>query len=156
MALACISTLLPCVQTPSAMPSQPCVGVLAIQGSFREHIAALKRCGAQAMEVRTACDLDACDGLVIPGGESTTMAHVAEKTGLLTHLREFVTQKRPVWGTCAGLIFLAESAEGAAMWHCRVSIPGTCWHALQELNSTRAVRLPRYVHLCAWRKAAHI
>jgi pyridoxal 5'-phosphate synthase pdxT subunit len=73
----------------------------------------LKRCGAQAIEVRTARDLDACDGLVIPGGESTTMAHVAEKTGLLQHLRKFVVDEgRPVWGTCAGLIFLAKSAEG--------------------------------------------
>jgi putative intracellular protease/amidase len=93
------------------------------------------------MEVRTACDLDACDGLVIPGGESTTMAHVTEKTGMLTHLREFVTQKRPVWGTCAGLIFLAESAEGETMWQRHVSIPGTCWQTLHELNSARAVGL---------------
>jgi pyridoxal 5'-phosphate synthase pdxT subunit len=90
------------------------VGVLALQGSFQEHIEMLKRCGANAMEVRTTEDLEGCDGLIIPGGESTTMAHIANKTGMLEALRNFViVQKKPVWGTCAGLIFLAETAEGA-------------------------------------------
>lgn len=90
------------------------VGALALQGSFREHIASLKRCGVTTVEVRTQADLMSCDGLIIPGGESTTMAHVAEKTGMLDALRKFVIeQRKPVWGTCAGLIFLAESADGA-------------------------------------------
>eukprot|EP00892_Ulva_mutabilis_P007179 jgi/Ulvmu1/4833/UM020_0119.1 len=90
------------------------VGVLALQGSFREHIVTLSRCGVTSKEVRTAEELRTCDGLIIPGGESTTMAHVANTNGLLNELRDFViTQRKPVWGTCAGLIFLAESAEGA-------------------------------------------
>lgn len=90
------------------------VGVLALQGSFSEHIVVLKRCGASAVEIRTADELHACDALIIPGGESTTMAHVANKTGMLEALREFVIRDgKPVWGTCAGLIFLAQTAEGA-------------------------------------------
>ena len=91
------------------------IGVLALQGSFREHAVTLARCGVNAIEVRTAEELRTCDGLIIPGGESTTMAHVANTNGLLGELREFViSQKKPVWGTCAGLIFLAESAEGVS------------------------------------------
>ena len=90
------------------------IGTLALQGSFREHGSCLKRCGVDCIEVRTRDDLASCDGLIIPGGESTTMAHVAQKTGMLDALREYVSElHRPVWGTCAGLIFLAESAEGA-------------------------------------------
>lgn len=91
------------------------IGVLALQGSFREHSVTLARCGVAAKEVRTAEELRTCDGLIIPGGESTTMAHVANTNGLFNELRDFVvTQRKPVWGTCAGLIFLAESAEGVA------------------------------------------
>ena len=90
------------------------IGVLALQGSFQEHIEVLKRIGASAVEVRTEEGLLACDGLIIPGGESTTMAHIASGTGMLAALKDFVVvQKKPVWGTCAGLIFLAETAEGA-------------------------------------------
>jgi pyridoxal 5'-phosphate synthase pdxT subunit len=89
------------------------IGVLALQGSFREHVTSLKRCGVRTIEVRTCEELRLCDGLIIPGGESTTMAHIAKKCGLLDALKIFVIEeKRPVWGTCAGLIFLAESAEG--------------------------------------------
>lgn len=91
------------------------VGVLALQGSFREHTTVLQRCGAEAIEVRTKEELHSCAGLIIPGGESTTMAHIAVKTGMLDELRKFVIEEsKPVWGTCAGLIFLAETAEGAS------------------------------------------
>lgn len=99
------------------------IGVLALQGSFREHAVTLTRCGVHAKEVRTAEELRTCDGLIIPGGESTTMAHIANTNGLLSELRDFViTQRKPVWGTCAGLIFLAESAEGVA---CDMTRQGT-------------------------------
>jgi 5'-phosphate synthase pdxT subunit len=92
------------------------VGVLALQGSFREHAAALAALpGVAAAEVRTAAELAACDGLVIPGGESTTMALVAERWGLVPELRAFAgAGARPVWGTCAGLIFLADRIESGA------------------------------------------
>ena len=65
-----------------------------------------------ALEVRTPAALDTCDGVIIPGGESTTMALVAEQWGLLPALRSFAAAGRPVWGTCAGLIFLAARAVG--------------------------------------------
>ena len=68
--------------------------------------------GVQAFEVRTKEELQSADGLIIPGGESTTMALVAERWGLIPELRQFSAQHRPVWGTCAGAIFLAEKATG--------------------------------------------
>jgi pyridoxal 5'-phosphate synthase pdxT subunit len=74
----------------------------------------LRACNVESCEVRTLTELNSCDGLIIPGGESTTMAYVAEKSGILEGIRRFVIEEhKPVWGTCAGLIFLAESAEGA-------------------------------------------
>ncbi len=82
------------------------IGVLALQGAFIEHEKMLKRLGAEAVEVRLPVHLDGLDGLVIPGGESTTMGKLATDFGLLTPLQRFAAQ-RPTWGTCAGLIFLA-------------------------------------------------
>lgn len=89
------------------------VGVLALQGSFREHMSLLQRVpGVQAIEVRTKEELSSVAGLIIPGGESTTMALVAERWGLIPELRAFAKQGKAIWGTCAGMIFLAERAEG--------------------------------------------
>lgn len=85
------------------------IGVLALQGSFREHVRVMNQLpGATAVEVRTAEELHDVDALVIPGGESTTMALIAEEWGLLDELREFAKSSKPIWGTCAGLIFLAK------------------------------------------------
>ena len=96
---------------PADRPTR--IGVLALQGSFAEHVTMLKRIdGVQAFEVRTKAELQSADGLIIPGGESTTMALVAERWGLIPELRQFSAQHRPVWGTCAGAIFLAEKATG--------------------------------------------
>ena len=88
------------------------IGVLALQGAFREHIQRLEALGAAPVEVRRADQLGQLDGLVIPGGESTTMGLVAERWGLTNPLRRWVSQGRPVWGTCAGLILLADRATG--------------------------------------------
>ncbi|KKA29361.1 hypothetical protein TD95_001952 [Thielaviopsis punctulata] len=118
------------------------VGVLALQGGFHEHLNLLSRAAAilssqpaatlpsQAaalssqtptalsasfdfIQVRTPADLLRCSALVIPGGESTTIANLARQSGLMQPLRDFVqTQKKPVWGTCAGLILLADEARG--------------------------------------------
>lgn len=88
------------------------VGVLALQGSFNEHIAALKRLGVKGVEVRKPEQLLNVSSLIIPGGESTTMAKLAELHNLFPALREFVQMGKPVWGTCAGLIFLANKATG--------------------------------------------
>ncbi|KAL6508819.1 Pyridoxal biosynthesis protein pdx2 [Orobanche hederae] len=86
------------------------VGVLALQGSFNEHIAALNRVGVKGVEVRKPEQLQSVNALIIPGGESTTMAKLAEYHNLFPALRDFVKTGKPVWGTCAGLIFLADKA----------------------------------------------
>ncbi|CAL5426543.1 unnamed protein product [Camellia sinensis] len=88
------------------------VGVLALQGSFNEHIAALRRLGVKGVEIRKPEQLQSVTSLIIPGGESTAMAKLAEYHNLFPALREFVKMGRPVWGTCAGLIFLANKAVG--------------------------------------------
>ncbi len=88
------------------------LGVLALQGAFREHIAMLNRLNVEAAEVRLAAQLDDLDGLIIPGGESTSMGLVAERWGLVEPLRQWVHGGRPTWGTCAGMILLAERATG--------------------------------------------
>ncbi len=81
------------------------VGVLALQGDFQAHERALVRAGAEAVEVRSASDLEGLEGLVIPGGESTTMTKLLEEEKLLDPLREF-GRERPIFGTCAGAILL--------------------------------------------------
>ena len=86
----------------------PTVGVLALQGDVREHLAALGSLDVQAIAVRRPGELDACDGLVIPGGESTTMAKLAGIFELLEPLRKRVRAGLPVFGTCAGMIMLAD------------------------------------------------
>jgi 5'-phosphate synthase pdxT subunit len=88
------------------------IGVLALQGDFLEHIQMLRRLGVNAVEVRRAEQLDGLDGLIIPGGESTTMGLIAERWGLVEPLREWVHSGKPTWGTCAGMILLAERATG--------------------------------------------
>ncbi|XP_057526871.1 probable pyridoxal 5'-phosphate synthase subunit PDX2 [Amaranthus tricolor] len=88
------------------------VGVLAFQGSFNEHIAALRRIGVKGVEIRKPEQLGDIAALIIPGGESTTMAKLAEYHNMFPALREFVKMGKPVWGTCAGLIFLANKVFG--------------------------------------------
>jgi pyridoxal 5'-phosphate synthase pdxT subunit len=88
------------------------VGVLAYQGDVREHLAALEAVGAAPVEVRTVEELDAVDGLVVPGGESTVIGKLADRYGLLEPLRRRVAAGLPTFGTCAGLILLAREVEG--------------------------------------------
>jgi 5'-phosphate synthase pdxT subunit len=83
------------------------VGVLALQGAFIEHIHILQRLGVDTKEVRLPEQLADLDGLIIPGGESTTIGKLAEMYGLIDPLRQFAAQK-PVWGTCAGMILMAK------------------------------------------------
>ena len=89
------------------------VGVLALQGDFEAHQRALRRAGADAVQVRTAEELNSVDGLVIPGGESTTMLKLLNYMDLKEPLRKFA-QEKPVFGTCAGAILLAAQVEGPA------------------------------------------
>ncbi|WP_369133316.1 pyridoxal 5'-phosphate synthase glutaminase subunit PdxT [Modestobacter sp. I12A-02662] len=88
--------------------SAPSIGVLALQGDVREHTAALHAAGAVAVPVRRPQELAAVDGLVLPGGESTTMAKLADRFGLLGPLRAAVAGGLPVYGSCAGMIMLAD------------------------------------------------
>jgi len=89
------------------------VGVLALQGDFEAHRKALERAGAQAVEVRDAAALDGLEGLVIPGGESTTMLKLLHAENMLEPLAEFGRQK-PIFGTCAGAILLASEVSRPA------------------------------------------
>lgn len=93
----------------------PAVGVFALQGDVREHLQALAVLGADAFPVRRPVELERCDGLVLPGGESTTMAKLARTFDLLDPLRERVADGMPTFGTCAGMILLAERIEGGAV-----------------------------------------
>jgi len=112
------------------------VGVLALQGSYREHMLLLGRVeGVRVVEVRSAQELASVQGLIIPGGESTTMALVAERWGLIPELKAFAAAGKPVWGTCAGMIFLADRAQGA-WWPCVVCAGG--W-AVRESGVRRKV-----------------
>lgn len=84
------------------------IGVLALQGSFIEHAKSLEQCGVLPVEVRKPTELSGISGLIIPGGESTTIGRLMTLYGLDTGIRELVAGGTPVWGTCAGLILLAK------------------------------------------------
>jgi 5'-phosphate synthase pdxT subunit len=92
---------------------RPRIGVLAIQGDFAAHARALEEAGADAIEVRKPAQLDGLDGLILPGGESTTFLKFLERDGFLQSLQRFVEQK-PAFGTCAGCILLARNVSHPA------------------------------------------
>jgi 5'-phosphate synthase pdxT subunit len=84
------------------------IGVLALQGDFERHIEVFKRLGINAIEVRNSSHLEDCDALVIPGGESTAMTRQLEFSGLTEKITSFA-EKKPIWGTCAGIILMSKS-----------------------------------------------
>lgn len=91
------------------------VGVVALQGAYQEHISMLQSFPQTLVkEVRKPEDLVDCDGLVIPGGESTVISRLAASSGLLDPLRLWTSENKPTWGTCAGLIMMADQIEGAS------------------------------------------
>jgi 5'-phosphate synthase pdxT subunit len=90
---------------------KPTVGVFALQGDVREHLRVLESLGARAIGVRRVSELEACDGLVVPGGESTTMFKLARTFDLFEPIRQWIKEGLPVFGTCAGMIMLAERVE---------------------------------------------
>ena len=92
--------------------ASPTIGVFALQGDVREHLRMLERAGATAVRVRRPSELDSVDAIVLPGGESTTMANLARSFDLLDPLRERVRDGMPTLGTCAGMIMLADRIEG--------------------------------------------
>jgi 5'-phosphate synthase pdxT subunit len=89
------------------------IGVFALQGDVREHLRMLNGSGAQAVAVRRPDDLEGIDGIVLPGGESTTMHKLAVAFDLFEPLRAYVRKGLPAFGTCAGMILLADDIEGA-------------------------------------------
>ena len=90
-----------------------CVGVLALQGAFREHVAAVTRLGATAREVRQLKDIEGIDALIIPGGESTTIGKLLNEWNMLEPLRQRILDGMPVYGSCAGLILLCRDIENS-------------------------------------------
>ena len=85
------------------------IGVLALQGDFAEHVAALRGIGASVQEVRTPADLELVSALIIPGGESTTISRLMDRWGLRQPIVAAAKDGMPIWGTCAGLIMLADN-----------------------------------------------
>ena len=94
------------------MTRTPVVGVLALQGDVREHERALAASGVSTRQVRLPADLHGVDALVVPGGESTTMSNLALRWGLMEPMRELVRAGLPAYGSCAGMIMLADRIEG--------------------------------------------
>ena len=88
------------------------IGVLALQGDVREHVGILEQLGAEAVEVRVVEDLEGLAGLIVPGGESTTIGKQMVESGLLDGVRSFFYKGGPVWGTCAGMVLAASATTG--------------------------------------------
>ena len=88
------------------------IGVLALQGDVREHVEILKKLGVEPIEVRTIEDLGGLSGLIVPGGESTTIGKIMVESGLLDGIRSFFYKGGPVWGTCAGMVLAASATTG--------------------------------------------
>jgi len=87
------------------------IGILAVQGDFEAHAAMLRSLGAETLEIRTVADLESCDGLVLPGGESTTQLQFLQEEGLYDAIRKFAADGRAIFGTCAGAILLASEVK---------------------------------------------
>ena len=88
------------------------IGVLALQGDVREHVEILQKLGVEPVEVRTIEDLDRLAGLIVPGGESTTIGKIMAESGLLDGIRSYFYKGGPVWGTCAGMVLAASATTG--------------------------------------------
>ncbi|KGP92700.1 glutamine amidotransferase [Pontibacillus chungwhensis BH030062] len=93
------------------------IGVLGLQGAVREHVRSIEASGAQAIVVKRTSQLDDIDGLILPGGESTTMRRLIDKYGFFEPLQQFGQSGKPIFGTCAGLILLAERIQGQDQPH---------------------------------------
>src|SRR5246500_1552737 len=89
----------------------PKIGILAIQGDFAAHAAMLRSLGAETKEVRTVADLEECDGLILPGGESTTQLQFLQEEGLYEAIKQFAAEDKAIFGTCAGAILLATEVK---------------------------------------------
>lgn len=93
------------------------IGVLALQGAVAEHLKSISSAGAEGIAIKQTEQLSEVDGLIIPGGESTTIGKLMRKYGFIEAIREFSEQGKPIFGTCAGLIVLAKDIEGSEEPH---------------------------------------
>ncbi len=105
------------------------IGVLALQGNFREHLRTLAACGAQGAPIRLPAELEQVDGLIIPGGESTTIGRLLEKFGLLEPVQLAARRGKPLLGTCAGMIVMAKDIVDG--------VPGQARLALMDITVRR-------------------
>jgi 5'-phosphate synthase pdxT subunit len=96
------------------------IGVLALQGAVAEHIRMLEMAGAEGMPVKKVSELEQLDGLIIPGGESTTIGRLMVEYGFIEAIREFAAKGKPIFGTCAGLIIIADEIVGQANTHLKL------------------------------------
>lgn len=96
------------------------VGVLALQGAVAEHIRSITLAGAEGVQIKKVEQLDGIDGLIIPGGESTTIGKLMRKYDFMDPIRQFSAQGKPIFGTCAGLIVLAERIQGDEEAHLKL------------------------------------
>jgi 5'-phosphate synthase pdxT subunit len=97
---------------PETTESRTKIGVLGLQGDFREHIEILKKLEVEPVEVRSVEDLEGLSGLIVPGGESTTIGNLMVESGLLDGIRGFFYKGGPVWGTCAGMVLAGSATVG--------------------------------------------
>lgn len=88
------------------------VGILGLQGAVREHVRSIEECGAEAIVIKRKEQLDEVDGLILPGGESTTMRRLIDRYNFMDSLKQFAQAGKPMFGTCAGLILLAKTING--------------------------------------------
>lgn len=93
------------------------VGVLGLQGAVREHVRSIEECGAEAIVIKRKEQLDDVDGLILPGGESTTIRRLIDKYDFMDSLKQFAQAGKPMFGTCAGLILLAKTINGYEVPH---------------------------------------
>ena len=98
--------------TESPVVARKKIGVLALQGDFREHAEVLRKLGVEPVEVREVEDLEGLAGIIVPGGESTAIGNLMVSSGLLDGVRSFFYKGGPVWGTCAGMVLAASATTG--------------------------------------------
>ena len=89
------------------------IGVLSLQGGFEKHLGMVARCGARGVEIRYSRELHEVDGLILPGGESTTIGKLLDRNGFIPEIQKLLSKNFPVFGTCAGTILLADTIEGS-------------------------------------------
>lgn len=139
------------MRTPSMETNRLKIGVFALQGAFREHREVLGQLGVHAVEVRSPEDLDGCDGLVLPGGETTTQRKLARTYGLWQPLERLGRQGIPILATCAGLILLArriDGEEGASLGLLDVDVNRNAY-GRQVFSFETLLSVPRFAEVAA-------